>query len=989
MSSNKKSRSAGSRIRVLFIILLAAAVGLCALIFLTGERQKAPVASSTDLPFVITEIMPDNDSALKDDAGNYSDWIELYNASNTEASLDGYYLSDSGSQPLKWALPPVKVPPREYMIIWCSGEDKYDSVSGNMHTNFRLSSSGETVLLSKPSAVYSVSVTYGEALPDISYGLIQPEGSDELQYKWLDTPTPGKPNTGVYADSAFMIPSAEISGVVINELQTHNNHTIYDAAGDYYDWVELYNSTDEDVDLSGCVLTDRETDVKRWTIPEGTLIHKKSYLLVFLTGANGTDVKDGEDVVYAPFSLGDSDTELVLYDSRAKLIDRVDIPPLADDVSYGRDSGGEWLYYTLPTPGRDNASRGFAELSSAMSIEGQLYISEVCAAAKRYNTMSQPDWIELCNGSENDIDLEGYGLGRSADALREFVFGPGTLKPGGYIVVNAAGEKSSDKKQAPFKLSSSGSTIYLTDPNGAVIDVFRTGKLGLGITSGRKSTSSPDRCFFLSETPGADNTAQSYNGYAPKPEILSDGGYVDKGCKVKISVPDGTVVRYTTDGSEPDEQSEIYQSPIEVTGSMTVKAASFADGMIRSDCDFVTFIADTKSSLPVVCISGDPNGLLGSTIGIYDINSSIYNDVSIRATYDWEREVNIEYFDDNTRALEFTAGLRLYGSGSKYYNQRSFAVLLRDIYGQSEVTYPFFKDCPRITAKGLVLRAGGQDQFYTFLRDGFCGRMAQKYSPNIVSTCCQPVSVYINGRYWGTYELREKVNEDYFELNYGINKKNLDIIQHNYIVNSGSYSEYGDLLDYMRKHDVNDSEVYDYLCGKIDMDSAADYVIFEHFFKNIDYGNVRLYLDRDGGKWRWILFDMDMCMREGSDKPNFSATSNIFMQDLYIDRLCDSAQFRDLLLRRYAELLDTGFRPEELLKVLDDMAAEIEPEVQHSYERWGHLDYKAWSNQMDKLRERLKARPEVVKSELKRYFRLSNEEYDLYFGEGKDAGDGR
>ena len=546
-------------------------------------------------------------------------------------------------------------------------------------------------------------------------------------------------------------------------------------------------------------------------------------------------------------------------------------------------------------------------------------------------------------------------------------------------MVAAAGEGSAQPGQAPFKISSSGNTLYLTDPDGRIVDRFDSGKLSVGMSSGRaRGTDSGARVFFTAVTPGEDNSSEYYTGYAPRPEILSDGGYVRSGTKVEISVPDGTVVRYTTDGSVPDAGSPIYRGKITVDDSMTVTAAAFADGKLRSDCDYVTFLTGEKSTLPVVCLSGNAAGLFSDKalrLGGVPLTDMFYN----RAADDSERPLNIEYFDGGKRALEFTAGVRSYGDGTKIYSKHSLAVMLRDIYGQSAVTYPFFKDCDRITAKSLALRAGGQDSQYAFLRDSYCARVVLRHSDNIVASASQPVALYINGRYWGLYEIREKINEDFLEMNYGVPRQNIDIIRGNYLIDTGSGDSLLELISYMSGSDMNDSAVYGKVCEKIDIDSAIDYLIFEHFFMNSDKGNIRVYHDRENGKWRWIFYDMDLSMREGFGRVNTESMRTRYDADKMIVFLLRSDAFRKRLLERYSELLDTAFRPEETLAVLEDLEKEIEPEVERSYKRWRIMRKDVWQDQINTIKKNLKKRPDNIKKEIETYFRLSQDEFDSYF----------
>ena len=125
---------------------------------------------------------------------------------------------------------------------------------------------------------------------------------------------------------------------------------------------------------------------------------------------------------------------------------------------------------------------------------------------------------------------------------------------------------------------------------------------------------------------------------------------------------------------------------------------------------------------------------------------------------------------------------------------------------------------------------------------------------------------------------------------------------------------------------------------------------------------------------------MDMALREGSETENITSLKNIYAQDQFIERLIGCKSFREKLLTRYGELLDTAFRPEELLSILNGMAGEIEPEIERQSQRWGNMTYESWQNQIEGIRQRLAVRADVVRGELIRYFKLDEQQQNTYFG---------
>lgn len=137
----------------------------------------------------INEIMAKNTLTLQDSDGDYSDWLELYNPSNETVSLDGWWISDNLQDPAKWIFPAITLPSKSYLLVFASGKDRTQLTE--LHTNFKLSSGGEALILSNAAGIV-VDQTNPVALQaDESYGRI-PDGSGPATH--LLHPSPGNSN---------------------------------------------------------------------------------------------------------------------------------------------------------------------------------------------------------------------------------------------------------------------------------------------------------------------------------------------------------------------------------------------------------------------------------------------------------------------------------------------------------------------------------------------------------------------------------------------------------------------------------------------------------------------------------------------------------------------------------------------------------------------------------------------------------------------------
>ena len=146
----------------------------------------------------ISEIMADNGSVLLDEDGDSADWIELHNTSDSPVDLNGWYLTDDAADLNQWSFPATPIAAKGFLVVFASDKDR-STAGSELHTNFKLSASGEYLAL-----VQANGTTVEHELPfyalqeDISYGYAFLNGIiDTSSLGQLIFPTPGLPNTGI------------------------------------------------------------------------------------------------------------------------------------------------------------------------------------------------------------------------------------------------------------------------------------------------------------------------------------------------------------------------------------------------------------------------------------------------------------------------------------------------------------------------------------------------------------------------------------------------------------------------------------------------------------------------------------------------------------------------------------------------------------------------------------------------------------------------
>ena len=320
--------------------------------------DRAQTVRSGEL--ALNEAVISNRALFPDENGEYHDYIEIKNLSAESVNLAGYWLSDSVTKPYKWRFPRISLPAGGCLAVHCSGYDRTADPE-HLHASFKLSA-GETVALSRPSGDMISVVT----LPELECG--QAWSFDGEDWTKALAPTPNMENT---YDAAIRLDadgkSRRAGGVYISEVMA-------DPVNEKYDWIELYNSGDSDVNLSGYGISDKLSRPRKWQFPQDTILPAHEYTAIFLTGTEGG--KTG-GFLAAPFALGiDGGYTMSLCDPDGSLLDTLFIPQQYTGVSFGRDSNGGAGYFAEGTPLKPNgaALKGPAP-GAEYSVKGGLYQS--------------------------------------------------------------------------------------------------------------------------------------------------------------------------------------------------------------------------------------------------------------------------------------------------------------------------------------------------------------------------------------------------------------------------------------------------------------------------------------------------------------------------------------------------------------------------------------------------------------------------------------
>ena len=764
--------------------------------------------------------------------------------------------------------------------------------------------------------------------------------------------------------------AAPLDHVTFTEIMNSNRTVLRDADGNYYDWVELTNSGSTAVSLQGLSLTDDPAEPEAFVF-DTIILGAGQAVTVPLTG-DANERRRG----YAPFGLGESGDTVYLYRGDT-LLDKITVGRSPDNVSYGKQ-GDQWLWFATPTPA--SANDGICAATTD-ELQSKCYtgvaINEVCAVSRKEDTVSPYDWVELLNTTDKPICLKDYRF--TENILEEgFVFPDIVLEAGARILVFCDSDGIGDTEGlcAPFSLSTYGETLTLLAPDGVICDRFESGKQRFGITCGRMENNRRTRAYFTSPTPLAENGAGVY-GYTAMPQADREGGYAAASVSVTLTVPKNSRVYYTTDGSAPNEYDTPYTegTTLTFTKNTVLRAVAYSDDLLPSDVVTQTYLLDEPHDIPVVSVSGDPYALFGGA-GVF---ADYLNE-------DKQAPVHTEYFEANgEKAVAFDSNLRIAGGLSRYNVQKAFSLNLNQSAGQSSVIYPFFEQAKTQEFGNLLLRPSGSDWNSAKLRDEFVAA-ALDGQDDFVIQAVKPVALYINGKYYGLYYLREKRNETFIAAETGIPEEQVEIakspaIYESYLPMNADMKE---LVYYAKTHDLTDEEHYRHVMEQIDAKSLMQYYAVQTWFGNGDViNNTAYYRDTENGRWHWIVFDMDWaCTAYYADNKFitqlYKGTGQHTYRNYYdplMTALLKNEDFSREFLITYKQLMNTLLSPERLLPILNELADEIESEIPRQYARYGAPSVTTWNAQIEYIRDFINTREQQIVDELCAVFSLSDEEW--------------
>ena len=477
----------------------------------------------------------------------------------------------------------------------------------------------------------------------------------------------------------------------------------------------------------------------------------------------------------------------------------------------------------------------------------------------------------------------------------------------------------------------------------------------------------------------------------------------------------GSVVRYTLDGSEPTAASPEFTTNIYVNSTTIIRAAEFRDGVRCSDIATASYIfpanvleqpalpegypstwgkytsisgtaiadyemdpeltsntayakkiKDAFYSIPALSIVTDKENLFNKTKDEQTGGIYIYTGTSDSNGRGWERPASVELMGDGHDFTE-TCGLKIHGGQGRVPEKNpkhSFRLTFKDEYGKKTLKYPLYGEGSVARFNSLIVRTFYN---YSWIHSDATQRTQAQYCRDLWARRMQKrmgyhtsdglyVNVFINGLYWGLYNLSERIDDDYCKYHFGGLKSDYDVVKREDYLEAaeGTLDKWNQLISLSERVSLPDN-TYKVITGEapltagtkpevlLDVDNFIDYMLINQYGGNADWDHhnwiaVNNREDSTQG-FRFICWD--------SEQTLVSASKNVL--DV-INKDCPTYLFRRMMTntaflhrfmdRAYKHLEDDGglLRPESAKALWDSLQSVISLAVYAESARWG--DYR-------------------------------------------------
>lgn len=616
-----------------------------------------------------------------------------------------------------------------------------------------------------------------------------------------------------------------------------------------------------------------------------------------------------------------------------------------------------------------------------------------------------PDsWVELYNPTDTDITLTGYYVGTSSDASTAYQISANTvISAKGYLVIYC--DKVSDGLHTSFRLESvNAGVLYIFDASKNVVASLTYPAMpAANIAYGRTSDGANEWGWELNPTPGTSNAGGISSILLPDPIFNLNGQVMNSSNTVTITMPEGnypldTKIYVTTNGQEPTKTSEsATEFTFDISNTTVLRAKLISDSALCNRSVSNSYIFHPRTTeVPIISMLSDSSYIYSDEEGILS-KSTTYGGIA-NYNYDWRRPINAEYLgvEGETAWFNQVGETAVAGDATRGYSQRGMKLYANKRFGTKRYNGVFWEEKPNVDkVKSFVLRNGGNNCHRSRINDALLQRVFGIHIP-IDYQAYNPAILYINGEYKGIFGLRERHNEDFVEANYNIDEDDIYYATYISYANSteGATERTATTFNKVYQLYTSSASTYKQLEALIDVDDFKNHMIAELFSTNIDFPqkNIAMWKMKTGGKWRWILNDVDYCFVDNSNvqfnmfkyllgdtnvgtlstterEYRRSNSSKVQHASKLYKKMMSFTEFKEPFIDAFATYLGDFLKPSVTVPILDKMRNEIDAEMEATCVVYDWDSYtESYPYWMDYLRSSYQIRPKLVYQHMADYF---------------------
>ncbi|MFA7325648.1 MAG: lamin tail domain-containing protein [Candidatus Kapaibacterium sp.] len=773
--------------------------------------------------------------------------------------------------------------------------------------------------------------------------------------------------------AVLLLVSQTYAQIRINEVCSSNSESLYDEDSDTPDWIELYNYSDQPVNLSTWKISDQPDSELAWQFPD-TIINPNEYLLVYASGKNligitKLSMKTKSFGSIVPFNnrdayryrykqlTGDFHAELkvrsILNEGVWSLCGIQIRADLSDTTNFfgmfvgSKAKDGFFNYW------RDT----ILYIPKFKALYGSLNLPYTKLSLTRKNDSLYCSYIDR-NGNEGykesyhnflpDNILIGVSVSaNNENQFAEFILDSFLINNEYTDLINLdlfeVNEKEAGIDSYYNEIHTNFSikddeTLYLYN-NNIIVDSVKLQPMSGDVSN---MLNDENEWRITDKPTPAEKNGFGYLTRLSKPMISFKNGNID------ITDTNDATIRYTLDNSLPNLESKIYNlsQPITLSKTTVIKAIVYKDNYLPSFVQSELIrINEPEFKLPIISISVDSADLWGQ----YGILNTIYNS---------QKVASLNYYDMNSN-LSSNILIKVHGQSSRFLPQKSLRIYSDKKSDYTRIKNVFFDNVHKEYDQ-LVLRNSGQDWNSLYIRDSFNSVIASKLQNQIYAQY-KPIIFYLNNEFYGLINLRERIEDEFLSDIYNLNDKSINFFENNGITVRGDYFEY---LNFVNKFKDNNSTNINDIKNYLDVNNFFDYSLLYIYSINSDWPslNVKLFNSKQGDrKFRYIVNDLDVTYGYSADKQSFDKIESILNDTIndysvVFNKVIKNSQLKVQFLSRAADLINSVFRTENMKSVLDSLTEQIREYIPLQQQRWegSCID---WEEKIDVMKVFLEERP--------------------------------